>query len=78
MIISIMSPTSRQVVTLTEAISSDRELTFQPSSATKTPFSEMFKSRVAAMNEYRSIHIDAKDVIAFISLEIKDAYDSRH
>ena len=32
----------------------------------------------ASINDYRPAHIDAKDVIAFASLRIKEYYDSRH
>ena len=34
--------------------------------------------RVVAMNEYRSSHIDIKDVIVFASLKMKEIYNARH
>ena len=50
--------------------------------AKETPFIETsldtHSARVAAMNEYQSSHIDAKDVIAFASLKMKEVYDIRY
>ena len=34
--------------------------------------------QVAAIDEYRPAHIDAKDTIAFALLKMKEIYDARH
>ena len=44
--------------------------------AKETSFIETF--RIAIMNEYRSFHIDIKNVIVFVSLKMKKTYDARH
>lgn len=39
---------------------------------------EVHLFRVIIMNEYRSIHIDIKNVITFISFKMKNVYNSQH
>lgn len=39
---------------------------------------EPTSARLAAMDEYRPAHIDAKDAIAFAALRMKEYYDARH
>lgn len=80
-VIPVMTHTSRRETTSAMERTSRREATEatsamernSPRAATSTG-----ESRVASMDEYRPSHIDAKDAIAFASLKMKEAYDSRH
>ena len=42
----------------------------------ETSFNKTF--RIATMNEYRSSHINIKNVIVFVFLKMKKAYNARH
>ena len=79
--------TFRQVITFTKTTpfikkpSSFKIIIFVKSStfifsARETSFIEI--SRIAIMNEYRSSHINIKNVIAFASLKMKKVYNARY
>ena len=89
LLISIKELTSRQAVIFMKITSFARETpshktvisvkssTFAKTSIAKeTSFIETF--HIATINEYRSFHIDIKDVIAFASLKMKKIYNARH